>query len=89
MDMSPGGEEWLCQEAGLPSEYAARLRAEGLSLRLLASAKLPERRDVLRPMGLLYGQIMAINRRAAPVFLMAATHCIRNTSAERAQPSGS
>ena len=60
--MSPGGEEWLCQEAGLPSEYAARLRAEGLSLRLLASAKLPERRDVLRPMGLLYGQIMAINR---------------------------
>ena len=55
--MSPGGEEWLCQEAGLPSEYAARLRAEGLSLRLLASAKLPERRDVLRPMGALAGHL--------------------------------
>lgn len=54
--------QWLCQAAGLPSEVAARMAAEGLNLKLLHAAKLSERRDAFRGMGLLYGQIMAINR---------------------------
>lgn len=54
--------QWLCQEAGLPSECAERMATEGLNLKLLHRGKLNERRDVFRGMGLTYGQIMSINR---------------------------
>eukprot|EP00965_Chrysotila_dentata_P233310 6199514-Pleurochrysis_carterae.AAC.1 len=57
-----GGLAWLCTEAALPAELEKKFEKEELSLQLLGNAKLPERREMLRSLGLTYGQIIAVNR---------------------------
>ena len=51
----------LCAAAGLEG-VAQLLVAESITVQDLASAGLAERHEILRAMGLRYGQIMALNR---------------------------
>lgn len=53
---------WLCTEASLPAELADQLISEKITMALLLSSTLPERREILRAMGLRYGTILIINR---------------------------
>lgn len=53
---------WLCTEAGLEASVADQFMSEDISMELLLSSTLSERREILRAMGLRYGTILIINR---------------------------
>ena len=52
----------LCTDAGLGAEVAAAFEAEEITVDILVSASLVERREILRSMGLRFGQIMSLNQ---------------------------
>ena len=52
----------LCTEAGLEAEVAQQLESEEITVGILLSASLVERREILRSMGLRFGQIMSLNQ---------------------------
>ena len=52
----------LCTEAGLEAEVAQQLEVEEITVVILLSASLVERREILRSMGLRFGQIMSLNQ---------------------------
>ena len=52
----------LCTEAGLEAEVAQQLESEEITVGILLRASLVERREILRSMGLRFGQIMSLNQ---------------------------
>jgi hypothetical protein len=52
----------LCTEAGLEAEVAQQLKSEAITVGILLRASLVERREILRSMGLRFGQIMSLNQ---------------------------
>ena len=60
--MHDQGVQVLCTEAGLGADIASLLESEEITVHILLRASLVERRQILRDMGLRYGQIMSLNR---------------------------
>ena len=54
--------EMLASDAGLDGAQAAALQNENVSVDVLISSTLPERREVLRAMGFSFGMLLAVNR---------------------------